>query len=108
MATKNKAGQGRPNKFGTAEVRAMRAIVREHGLVKGAAVINERGLMVAGKGGQVHRDVTVCLPTLSKYVQSEIGGKPLALKRGRPKGYSPKAAAAAKAAAKVSKSKKAA
>lgn len=80
------SGRGRPEKFSAGFVRSFKAIVREHGLLKGCKLINENGVTVAGgKGGSVHHAVKISLPTLAKYVKREgQGGKPVALRRGRP------------------------
>lgn len=74
-------GRGRPEQYGAGFVRAFKVIVRKHGLLKGREVINAEGVTVGGK----HRDVSISLPTLSKYVKkADVGGKPVALFRGRP------------------------
>ena len=78
---KNIVGRGRPEKFTAAYVRAFKVIVRKHGLIAGREHINSNGVVVGGK----QRDVSISLPTLSKYVKREdLGGKPVELFRGRP------------------------
>jgi hypothetical protein len=78
--------RGRPEKFGSAFVRAFKQIVRQHGLIKGAEIINASGVLVfGGKGGNQHHQVSISLPTLVKYIKRDgQGGKPVLLKRGRP------------------------
>jgi hypothetical protein len=74
-------GRGRPEQYGAGFIRAFKVIVRRHGLLKGREVLNAEGVTVGGK----HRDVSISLPTLSKYVKrDEVGGKSVKLKRGRP------------------------
>lgn len=74
--------RGRPEQYGVGYIRAFKNIVRRHGLLKGQALINESGVVVGGKA----RDVSISLPTLSKYVKrNKIGGPKVALKQGRPK-----------------------
>jgi hypothetical protein len=73
-------GRGRPEQYGAGFIRAFKAVVRKHGLLKGREVINAEGVTIGGK----HRDVSISLPTLSKYVKKDVGGKPVALFRGRP------------------------
>lgn len=78
--------RGRPEKFSAGFVRAFKAVVREHGLLKGHKLINQNGVTVAGgKGGSVHHSVKISLPTLAKYVKREgQGGKAVTLRQGRP------------------------
>lgn len=79
--SKKIVGRGRPEKFSAGEVQAFKAIVRRHGLIAGREYINTNGVVV----GKKQRDVSISLPTLSKYVKREdIGGKAVALFRGRP------------------------
>jgi len=74
-------GRGRPEQYSAGFIRAFKVIVRRHGLLKGREVLNAEGVTVGGK----HRDVSISLPTLSKYVKrDEVGGKSVELKRGRP------------------------
>lgn len=74
-------GRGRPESHGAGAIRAFKAIVRKHGLIAGREIINANGIVVGGN----HRDVSISLPTLSKYVKrAAVGGKPVELKRGRP------------------------
>jgi len=74
-------GRGRPEQYGAGFIRAFKSIVRKHGLLAGREIINANGVTVGGK----HRDVSISLPTLSKYVKrAEVGGKSVELKRGRP------------------------
>jgi hypothetical protein len=74
-------GRGRPEQYSAGFIRAFKVIVRRHGLLKGREVINANGVTVGGK----HRDVSISLPTLSKYVKrDEVGGKAVPLFRGRP------------------------
>ena len=74
-------GRGRPEAFGAGYIRAFKSIVRKHGLLKGREVINENGVVVGGK----QRDVSISLPTLSKYVKRpNVGGAAVELKQGRP------------------------
>lgn len=73
--------RGRPEQYGKGFIRAFKNIVRKHGLLKGQALINESGVVVGG----AHLDVSISLPTLSKYVKKPgIGGAKVALKQGRP------------------------
>ena len=87
MAKSNKAAvvevkRGRPEQYGVGYTRAFKSIVRKYGLLKGREVINEQGVVVGGK----HRDVSISLPTLSKYVKkAEVGGNAGELKQGRPR-----------------------
>ena len=77
--------RGRPEKFGPAFVRAFKQIVRQHGLIKGAEIINASGVLVFGRQGGKHHQVSISLPTLAKYIKRDgQGGKPVVLKRGRP------------------------
>lgn len=81
MSDSNVRGRGRPEQYSAGYIRAFKAIVRKHGLLKGRDVLNANGVSVGGK----HRDVSISLPTLSKYVKrAEVGGKSVELKRGRP------------------------
>lgn len=74
-------GRGRPEQYGAGFIRAFKSIVRKHGLLAGREFINANGVTVGGR----HRDVSISLPTLSKYVKrAEVGGKSVELKRGRP------------------------
>lgn len=74
-------GRGRPEGFNAAQIQAIKKIVRTHGLIHGREIINQNGITVFGK----HQDVSISLPTLSKYVKrDEFGGKSVELKRGRP------------------------
>lgn len=74
--------RGRPEQYGVGYTRAFKSIVRKHGLLKGREVINAEGVVVGGK----HRDVSISLPTLSKYVKkADKGGSPVELKQGRPR-----------------------
>ena len=74
--------RGRPEQYGVGYIRAFKNIVRKHGLLKGQALINESGIVVGGKA----RDVSISLPTLSKYVKRNgVGGPKVVLKQGRPK-----------------------
>jgi hypothetical protein len=74
--------RGRPEQYGVGYIRAFKVIVRKHGLLKGQALINDEGVTVGGK----HRDVSISLPTLSKYVKrAEVGGNAVELKQGRPR-----------------------
>jgi len=74
-------GRGRTEQYGAGFIRAFKSIVRKHGLLAGREIINANGVTVGGK----HRDVSISLPTLSKYVKrAEVGGKSVELKRGRP------------------------
>lgn len=65
--------RGRPNRFSNSEVRTVKSVCRQYGL----------------RGGQVelaNRGIVVSLPTLAKYIKSEMGGtKPVKTKRGRRK-----------------------
>lgn len=79
--SKSKVSRGRPEQYGAGFTRAFKSIVRKHGLLAGHVQINENGVNVGGK----HRDVSISLPTLSKYVKrADIGGESVELKRGRP------------------------
>lgn len=74
--------RGRPEQYGKGYIRAFKNIVRTHGLLKGQALINAEGVVVGG----TRRDVSISLPTLSKYVKRPaVGGPKVALKQGRPK-----------------------
>ena len=74
-------GRGRPEQYGAGYIRAFKAVVRKHGLLKGREVLNANGITLFGK----HHAVSISLPTLSKYVKrAEVGGKSVELKRGRP------------------------
>ena len=64
--------RGRPNKFSGVQVRAIKAIVRAYGLREGQKALKEIGLQLS-------------LPTLARYITSTIAGKPIKLRRGRPK-----------------------
>lgn len=64
--------KGRPNKFTPLQVRAIKAIVCMYGLREGHKVLKEMCWEIS-------------LPTLGKYVHSSISGKPLILRRGRPR-----------------------
>lgn len=80
--SKSNVKRGRPEQYGVGYIRAFKVIVRKHGLLKGQALINEQGVTVGGKA----RDVSISLPTLSKYVKrADVGGNAVALKQGRPK-----------------------
>ena len=63
---------GRPNKFNSKTVKLFKRVVAKFGLRKGQVELARQG-------------VEVCLPTLSKYVASNVAGTPLVLRRGRPK-----------------------
>jgi len=72
MATATEVRLGRPNKFDNKGVKLLKSVVRAFGLRKGQAELAKRGIEVS-------------LPTLSKYVTSNLGGSnPIKLKRGRP------------------------
>lgn len=73
--------RGRPELYNASYIRAMKKVVKKHGLLKGQKVINAEGLVVNGK----HKQITISLPTLSKYVKKEQGGNVVLLKRGRPR-----------------------
>lgn len=64
---------GRPAKFNDKSVKLLKKIVSKFGLRKGQAELARKG-------------VEVSLPTLSKYVSSDLGGSPVVMRRGRPKG----------------------
>ncbi len=87
MAKQNKVAVlesklGRPEQYGVGFTRAFKSIVRKHGLLKGRDIINAEGVVVGGK----RRDVSISLPTLSKYVKkADVGGSPVELKQGRPR-----------------------
>lgn len=74
-------GRGRPELYGAGFIRAFKKIVKKYGLLQGQKVINAEGVVVNGK--QVN--LTISLPTLSKYVKRVEGGSVLVLKRGRPR-----------------------
>lgn len=76
-----KRGRGRPELYNSSYIRAMKKIVKQHGLLKGQKIINAEGLIVNGK----QRQITISLPTLSKYIKREQGGRVIQLKRGRPR-----------------------
>lgn len=67
-------------KYGAGVIRSLKAIVRKHGLIKGREIINKDGVPQRGKIVKV----SISLPTLSKFVKLDIGGKPVELFRGRP------------------------
>lgn len=73
--------RGRPEAYNASYIRAFKKIVKKHGLLKGQKVINAVGVIVNGK----HKQITISLPTLSKYVKKEQGGEIVQLKRGRPR-----------------------
>jgi hypothetical protein len=86
MSTSTKSqtvrGRGRPEKFTSGVVQQFKNIVRRHGLIAGREFINNNGVKVGGK----QLTLSVSLPTLAKYVKRDAqGGKPVALKRGRPR-----------------------
>lgn len=65
--------RGRPDKFGAKQVRTLKSVCRKLGLRKGRVALAELGIEVS-------------LPTLAKYISSNIGGtKAVELRRGRPK-----------------------
>lgn len=64
--------KGRPNKFTSVQVRAIKAIVRRYGLREGHKALKEMGWDIS-------------LPTLGKYVHSSISGNPVPMRRGRPR-----------------------
>lgn len=75
-----KRGRGRPEQYGKGFIRAFKTVVRKHGLLAGREILNANGVTVGGK----HHQVSISLPTLSKYVKREDAGNPVELKRGRP------------------------
>lgn len=64
--------RGRPNKFTPLQVRSLKQIVRAYGLREGQKALKEIG-------------IDISLPTLSKYINTDVAGKPVTLRRGRPK-----------------------
>jgi hypothetical protein len=74
MATAVKvARRGRPNKFTPLQIRSLKQIVRAYGLREGQKALKEIGIEIS-------------LPTLAKYISTDVAGKPIHLKRGRPAG----------------------
>ena len=72
--------RGRPEQYGAGFVRAFKNIVRKHGLINGREIINTEGVTVGGK----RREVSISLPTLSRYVKkTDVGGEPVELRQGR-------------------------
>jgi hypothetical protein len=70
---------GRPQKYGPKVIKALKSVVRLHGLIAGRDVILAKGVIIGGK----RVDINISLPTLSKYVKSEQGGtKGVKLVRG--------------------------
>lgn len=76
------ASRGRPQAFDAKFIRAFKSIVTEYGLIRGREVMLAEGVVVDGD----LYEVSISLPTLSKYVNSNQGGRPLKLQRGRPLG----------------------
>lgn len=70
---------GRPQKYTGRTIRAIKAVVRLHGLIAGRKVLLSEGVVVNGKPLKI----TISLPTLAKYVKSDEGGTtPVKLTRG--------------------------
>lgn len=61
---------GRPQKYSGRVIRALKSVVRLHGLIAGREHILAEGVIVNGKP----MSINISLPTLSKYVKSEQGG----------------------------------
>jgi hypothetical protein len=65
-------GRGRPKRFDSKGVAFAKIVVSKYGLRKGQIKLAARG-------------VNVSLPTLAKYITTDLDGtKPLKLRRGRP------------------------
>lgn len=70
---------GRPQKYNGKVIKALKSVVRLHGLIAGREHILAEGLIVNGK----RQEISISLPTLSKYVRSVQGGtNPVKLVRG--------------------------
>lgn len=74
--------RGRPVAFNAKFIKAFKGIVRKHGLLKGREFIVKNGVTVDG----YEYEINISMPTLSKYAKSNVGGDPVALRRGRPLG----------------------
>ena len=77
-----KRGRGRPVAFSAKFIKAMKSVVRKHGLLKGRELLLANGVTVDG----YEYEINISMPTLSKYAKSNVGGEPVELRRGRPLG----------------------